>query len=224
MPIRVPRSVRAGQLLMVGEGAVWLVVAAYLLFTAFASMRFSDNGPTSVRGVIEVALFVWDLGCAGLVFAGALLGASAILGATSGMVLGRLGRAPRGIGLVLACLGVPVGAVFLATAGAVGAGRPDLMNLLSFPFGAPGPAAYSVLGLIAIVVNLGIIYCLGFDPGARDAFQRSEPAPPPVVPAPYTPGPIWWYWPPPPRAPTPALRRPPRAEGGTPAPDGRRRA
>jgi hypothetical protein len=185
--------------LLIAEGTLWLPVAVYLLCTGVASMRFlaSSARPNAWAAVTGVLLFFWNLLCAGLVASSAAVGASAVLGITSGIEMGSLKRGPRVSGLVLACIGVPVGLLFLVAAVTAPGDHGGLLDLLTFPFGAPSRAAFIALGLITVIVNTVVIYCLGFAGDARAAFEQEEPTPPPAWPVAYGPGPASWGWPPP---------------------------
>jgi hypothetical protein len=171
----VPWSVRLGQVLLIGEGAIWLVVVGWAMGTGIASLQSVSPQAGAFAGVALVLVGVWDLFCVLLITVSVAMGATAVLGVTAVIALRNLTRWSRRTGIVLACAGLPVAVI--------------------------------ALGVIVLVANAGIIYCLALARDARAGFERARPAPSPPWPTAYGPSyqPGWQagYWPGPATPPPP---------------------
>lgn len=180
----VPGSVTLGQVLLIIESVLWLLaglaVAGFgvLVFTAVANI----NNRLAQIGYTGTPFTTQEAGAVGgtLVVVGVVILIVAIIGIWSGAAMGRLTGGPRATAIVLACLGLVIG-IFSVIGGlhrgaAVTTGTTTLRD-------TPIP------GIVIVVVNLLIIWAVGFARSARAAF-RSLPtaAYPMTAPAGYGPG------------------------------------
>ena len=167
----VPGSVTLGRVLLIVEAALWLLgglaIAAIgvLFLTAGAAInnRLAQIGYTG-SNVVSTAAGV--VGGTVLAFA-VVIFILAIVGIWAGAAMGRLTSGPRVTGLVLSSLGLLLGIL-----SAVGSARTVTASGAAV-HGSPIP------GIVLIVVNLLIIYALGFSGSTRAAFRS---LPPPAYP------------------------------------------
>ena len=180
----VPGSVTLGRVLLILESVLWLLAGlavggfGVLVFTAVANI----NNRLAQIGYTGTPLTTAEAGAVGgtLVVVGVVILIVAIIGIWSGAAMGRLTGGPRATAIVLACLGLVIG-IFSVIGGlhrgaAVTTGTTTLRD-------TPIP------GIVIVVVNLLIIWAVGFARSARAAF-RSLPtaAYPMTAPAGYGPG------------------------------------
>jgi hypothetical protein len=207
---QVPGSVTLGRVLLIVESVLWLLGAIAI---AGVGVWFLSAGGDLVNrlhqlgysGANVVSATAGVIGGTVLAFAVVILVIS-IIGIWSGAAMGRLTAGPRVTGIVLASLGLLLGIV-----GALDATRATVHTTTGAFRGSPIP------GIVIIVVNLVILWALGFSGKTRAAFRR---LPPPtyagMAPAGYGPPPAYGQpgaadaFPPPPPPPPP----PPDASGG----------
>jgi hypothetical protein len=194
----IPGSVTAGRVLLITEGALWLLLGLLVVVVGIVVITvgnsFTINGQvTSLNGVTS------GVGIAVTAF-GAVLVGLAIASIWSGAAMGRLTGGPRVTGLVLASLGLIVG--LLSTVGGSQT-YVDTSNGTTFQ-SSPIP------GLILIVLNVAIIWTLGLAASARAAFGgvRAGAGYPMAPPPGYGPPP---GYPPPGYGPAPGYPTPPSA-------------
>jgi hypothetical protein len=198
---RVPGSLILGRVLLLVESVLWLLGAVAV---AGVGVWFLSAGGALSNRLQQLGYSGANVSAAAGVVGGTVLAFAvvilvvAIIGIWSGVAIGRLTTGPRVTGIVLASLGLLIGIV-----SALGTSR---ANVHAGTFrGTPIP------GIIIIVVNLLIIWALGFSGKTRAAF-RSLPAPtgyPAMAPAGYGPPPAYGQpgasdaFPPPPPPPPP---------------------
>ncbi len=180
----VPGSVTLGRILLIIESVLWLL--AGLLVGGFGVLVFTSvaniNNRLAQIGYTGTPFTTQEAGAVGgtLVVVGVVILIIAIIGIWSGAAMGRLSGGPRATAIVLACLGVVIG-VFSVIAG--------LRRGTSLTTGTTTLRDTPIPGIVILVVNLLIIWGVGFTRSARAAF-RSLPtaAYPMTAPAGYAPG------------------------------------
>src|ERR1035441_900466 len=199
----IPGSVTAGRVLLITEGALWLLGGVAVVIVGIVVMGQGNNPHFTINGQMASPDQAVGAGIAiaavGLVFVGL-----AIRGMWSGSAMKRLTGGPRITGLVLASLGLIIG--ILAAVG----GSQSYVNA------SAGTTVQStpIPGVILIVMNVAIIWTIGLTASARAAFGALHPAagypmapPPGYGPPPGYPPP--GYGPPPGYAPPPGYGQPP---------------
>jgi hypothetical protein len=201
---RVPGSLTLGRVLLLVESVLWLLgavaVAGVGVWFLSAGGALSNRLQQLGYSGANVSAAAGVVGGTVLAFAVVILVIS-VIGIWSGAAMGRLTTGPRVTGIVLASLGLLLGIV-----SALGSARTTVHVTTGPSFrGSPIP------GIIIIVVNLLIIWALGFSGKTRAAF-RSLPPPtgyPAMAPAGYGPPPAYGQpgasdaFPPPPPPPPP---------------------
>ena len=166
----VPGSVTLGRVLLIIESVLWLLAGlavggfGVLVFTAVANI----NNRLAQIGYTGTPFTTQEAGAVGgtLVVVGVVILIIAIIGIWSGAAMGRLTGGPRATAIVLACLGVVIG-VFSVIGG--------LRRGATLTTGTTTLRDTPIPGIVILVVNLLIIWALGFARSARAAF-RSLPA------------------------------------------------
>jgi hypothetical protein len=155
----MPGSVTAARVLLITEGAIWLLLGAIVVIVGIVVMAQGDSTSFTINGQVLSSGEAAGVGIAIAAF-GAVLVGLAITGIWSGSALRRLTGGPRVTGLVLASLGLIVGIIT-----AVGGSQSyvDASNGTTFQ-STPIP------GLILIVLNVAIIWTLGLTASSRAAF------------------------------------------------------
>ena len=179
----VPGSVTLGRVLLIIESVLWLLaglaVAGFgvLVFTAVANI----NNRLAQIGYTGTPFTTAEAGAVGgtLVVVGVVILIVAIIGIWSGAAMGRLSGGPRATAIVLACLGLVIG-IFSVIGG--------LHRGATVTTGTTTLRDTPIPGIVILVVNLLIIWAVGFARSARAAF-RSLPtaAYPMTAPAGYGP-------------------------------------
>src|ERR1019366_3581963 len=207
---QVPGSVTLGRVLLIVESGLWLLGARAV--AAIGVWFLSAGKEEVVNRLQQVGYTGANVSASGAVIGGTGLACAvvifviAVIGIWSGATMGRLTAGPRVTGIVLASLGLLIGIV-----AALDRSRATVNTAAGTFRDTPLP------GIIIAVVNLLIIWALGFSGKTRAAF-RSLPPPPPgyaaMAPAGYGPPPAYGQpaasdaYPPPPPPP------PPRAVAG----------
>jgi hypothetical protein len=167
----VPGSVTLGRVLLIVEAALWLlgglaIAAVGVIFLSAGSLINNRLAQIGYSGSNVASTAAGVVGGTVLAFAVVIV-ILAILGIWAGVALGRLTSGPRVTGLVLATLGLILG--ILSAIGGAQRASAGGTTLHSSP----------IPGIVLIVVNLLIIYVLGFAGSARAAFRA---LPPPAYP------------------------------------------
>ncbi|HYA01312.1 MAG TPA: DUF3824 domain-containing protein [Candidatus Binatia bacterium] len=150
----VPGSVTLGRVLLILESALWLLLGVLACIGGAVVLAGASNiNLNQIPGLANANLTLSALG--GIMLgAGIVLLLLSILGIWSGAAMGRLTGGPRVTGIVLASLGVLVG--ISDTAGALAQNR---------------PTSTLITGIVILVVNVLIIWAIGFSGSARRAFH-----------------------------------------------------
>ncbi|MGA8015890.1 MAG: hypothetical protein WCB85_08245 [Candidatus Dormiibacterota bacterium] len=162
----VPGSVTLGRVLLIIESVLWLLLGLLaglggaLWFAGVRALNLQQYG-TAGNGVRLAADAIGGV----LIGFGVVVAVLAILGIWSGAAMGRLTGGPRVTGIVLACLGIVIGLF-----GAIG-GSQTFTDTTSGSTIRGNP----IFGLVLIVLNLIIVWALGFAGSARAAFRRLPP-------------------------------------------------
>lgn len=162
----VPGSVTLGRVLLIIESVLWLLlgllagVGGALWFAGVRALNLQQYG-TAGNGVRLAADAIGGV----LIGFGVVVAVLAILGIWSGAAMGRLTGGPRVTGIVLACLGIVIG-IF----GAIG-GSQTVTNTSTGSTLRGNP----IFELVLIVLNLIIVWAIGFAGSARAAFRRLPP-------------------------------------------------
>ena len=179
---RVPGSLILGRVLLIVESVLWLLGA---IAVAGVGVWFLSAGGALVNRLQQLGYSGANVSAAAGVVGGTVIAFAvvilviSVIGIWSGAALGRLTAGPRVTGIVLASLGLLIG-----IAGALGTSRTTIHAAGTF-------RASPIPGIIIVVVNLLIIWALGFSGKTRAAF-RSLPPPPgyaATAPAGYSPPP-----------------------------------
>ncbi len=151
----VPGSVTLGRVLLIVEAVLWFLGGVVIVLAGVAVLAIPNGSVASqiLSNVHNANVTFTTIGVS-LIVSGVIMAVIAIVGISAGVGLRRLTTGPRVTGLVLATLGLLIGLVDL-----VGAGR------------RVHDARSAVAGVILIVLNLVILYAIGFAPGARAAFR-----------------------------------------------------
>ncbi|MGD0449260.1 MAG: hypothetical protein ABSB36_11765, partial [Candidatus Dormibacteria bacterium] len=175
---RVPGSLTLGRVLLLVESVLWLLGAVAI---AWVGVLFISASPAQLTNRLQQAGYTGaNLSASAGVIGGTILAFAVVLlvvsiiGIWSGAAMGRLTAGPRVTGIVLATLGLLIGIV-------AAVGRTHTTVHTGTFRASPIP------GIIIIVVNLLIIWALGFSGKTRAAF-RSLPPPtgyPAMAPAGY---------------------------------------
>ena len=183
---RGPGSLILGRVLLLVESVLWLLGA---IAVAGVGVWFLSAGGTLVNRLQQIGYSGANVSAAAGVVGGTVLAFAvvilviSVIGIWAGAAMGRLTAGPRVTGIVLASLGLLLGIV-----SALGSARTTVHMTTGPSFrGSPIP------GIIIIVVNLLIIWGLGFSGKTRAAF-RSLPPPtgyPAMAPAGYGPPPAY---------------------------------
>jgi hypothetical protein len=162
----VPGSVTLGRVLLIIESVLWLLAGlavggfGVVVFTAVSNI----NNRLAQIGYTGSPLTQSEAGAVGgtLVVIGAVILIIAIIGIWSGAAIGRLTAGPRATAIVLSCLGLVIG-ILSVIAG--------LRRGATLTTGTTTLRDTPIPGLVILVVNLLIIWSIGFTRSARAAFR-----------------------------------------------------
>jgi hypothetical protein len=164
---QVPGSVTLGRVLLIVESVLWLLGAVAV---AGVGVWFLSAGGALVNRLQQIGYSGANVSATAGVIGGTVLAFAVVIlvistiGIWSGAAMGRLTTGPRVTGIVLACLGLLIGIV-----GALASSRTTTVHTVGTFRGTPIP------GIIIVVVNLLILWALGFSGKTRAAFRSLPP-------------------------------------------------
>ena len=178
----VPGSLRAGQVLLLAEGVLWLGAAAWTVWrsaTGLGSVNsfFSQCQQQHCGGMAALALVpigMADIFLGAMLVVGVLSAVVANVGLGCGMALARRVRAARVIAIVIASLGALVDISLVRYVPPAASSR-DWLAAIEAVW-APPRIPVVLLGATTLLANLALIYLLGFASGTTAAFLRPPPS------------------------------------------------
>ena len=181
----LPRSLRAGQVLLLVESVLWLVAAAWMIWRSATGLGSVNSlvgqcqqrpcGGLAALALLPIGMADSLLGV--MLAAGVLFALVANVGLGCGVALTRRVQAARVIPIVIASLGLLAGICLLGYVPPAATSRDWPAAIVTV--WAPPRIAVVLLGAATVLANLGLIYLLGFAGGTIAAFHR--PPPPPRV-------------------------------------------